>query len=60
VSGRINKLTVDVEGGQTRLVVKYFEPMDGLVVSELEYAAMSIMMRTAAQATFDDNVVSDR
>jgi transcriptional regulator with PAS, ATPase and Fis domain len=39
VSGRINELAVDVEGGQTRLVVKYFEPMDGAVVSELEYAA---------------------
>jgi DNA-binding NtrC family response regulator len=39
VSGRINELAVDVEGGQTRLVVKYIEPTDGSVVSELEYAA---------------------
>jgi hypothetical protein len=39
VSGRINELAVDVEGGQTRLVVKYFEPIDGSVVSELEFAA---------------------
>jgi DNA-binding NtrC family response regulator len=39
VFGRINELAVDVEGGQTRLVVKYFEPTDGSVVSELEYAA---------------------
>ncbi len=39
VSGRINELAVDVEGGQTRLVVKYLEPMDGSIVSELEYAA---------------------
>jgi len=39
VSGKINELAVDVEGGQTRLIVKYFEPLDGSVVSELEYAA---------------------
>jgi transcriptional regulator with GAF, ATPase, and Fis domain len=39
MSGRINELAVDVEGGQTRLVVKYFEPMDSSVVSQLEYAA---------------------
>jgi transcriptional regulator with GAF, ATPase, and Fis domain len=39
VSGRINELVVDVEGGQTNLVVKYFEPMDSAVVCELEYAA---------------------
>jgi hypothetical protein len=42
VSGRINELAVEVECGQTRLVVKYFEPMDSPVVSELEYAAHRI------------------
>jgi transcriptional regulator with GAF, ATPase, and Fis domain len=39
VSRRINELAVDVEGGQTRIVVKYVEPTDGMVVSELVDAA---------------------
>jgi DNA-binding NtrC family response regulator len=39
VSGRINELAVEVEGGQTRFVVKYFEPIDIAVICELESAA---------------------
>src|SRR5262245_46547763 len=39
VVGRISELTADVEGGQTHLVVKFYEPTDGAVVCELEYAA---------------------
>lgn len=39
VSGRVNELAVDVEGGQTRFVVKYFEPIDSAVICELESAA---------------------
>jgi hypothetical protein len=39
VVGRIGELTADVEGGQTHLVVRFYEPTDGAVVCELEYAA---------------------
>jgi DNA-binding NtrC family response regulator len=45
LSGRINELAVDVEGGQTRLIVKYLEPLDGSVVCELEYAAHLVAHR---------------
>jgi transcriptional regulator with PAS, ATPase and Fis domain len=38
VAGRISELAVGVEGGQTHLVVRFYEPMDGAVVCELEYA----------------------
>jgi len=37
--GRIGELAVGVEGGQTHLVVKFLEPLDGAVVCVLEYAA---------------------
>jgi DNA-binding NtrC family response regulator len=37
--GRIAELAVGVEGGQTRLVVRFYEPIGGAMVSELEYAA---------------------
>jgi transcriptional regulator with GAF, ATPase, and Fis domain len=39
VVGRIGELAIGVEGGQTHLVVKFLEPMDGAVMRELEYAA---------------------
>jgi hypothetical protein len=39
VTGRINELAVSFEGGQTHLVVKFREPMDGALVCELECAA---------------------
>ncbi len=39
VVGRISELVVGVEGGQTHLVVRFYEPMDGMVVCELEYAS---------------------
>jgi len=39
VVGRISELTAGVEGGQTHLVVRFYEPTDGAVVCELEYAA---------------------
>jgi len=39
VAGRTGDLAVGVEGGQTHLVVRFYEPRDGLVVCELEYAA---------------------
>jgi transcriptional regulator with PAS, ATPase and Fis domain len=39
VIGKINELAVDVEGGQTHLVVRFYEPTDGAVMGELEYAA---------------------
>jgi hypothetical protein len=39
IAGRISELAVGVEGGQPCLVVKFFEPMDGAVVCEIEYAA---------------------
>jgi len=39
VAGRIGELAVGVEGGQTHLVVRFYEPMDGAIVCELEYAA---------------------
>ena len=39
VIGRIGELTAGVEGGQTHLVVRFYEPTYGAVVCELEYAA---------------------
>ncbi len=39
VAGRIGELAVGVEGGQTHLVVRFYEHLDGAVVCELEYAA---------------------
>src|SRR5262249_15009193 len=39
VVGRISELKASVEGGQTHLVVRFYEPTDGAVVCELEYAA---------------------
>jgi len=39
VVGRISELAAGVEGGQTRLVVRFYEPTYGAVVCELEYAA---------------------
>ena len=39
VVGRISELAASVEGGQTHLVVRFYEPMDGAVVCELELAA---------------------
>ena len=39
VAGRIGELRVCVEGGQTHLVVRFYEPMDVAVVCEFEYAA---------------------
>jgi hypothetical protein len=37
--GRIKELAVSVEGGQTRLVVKFLEPLDSAAVCALEFAA---------------------
>ncbi|HEY8461840.1 MAG TPA: sigma-54 factor interaction domain-containing protein, partial [Blastocatellia bacterium] len=37
--GRISELATGVEGGQTHLVVRFYEPADGAIVCELEYAA---------------------
>jgi hypothetical protein len=37
-AGRINELAVNT-GGQTRLVVKFFEPMDSTVIRWFEYDA---------------------
>ena len=39
VVGRISELKAGVEGGQTHLVVRFYEPTHGAVVCELEYAA---------------------
>lgn len=39
VGGKGKELAVSVEGGQTRLVVKFIEPPDSAAVCELEYAA---------------------
>jgi transcriptional regulator with GAF, ATPase, and Fis domain len=39
VIGRIKELAVSVEGGQTRLVVKFLEPLDSAAVCALEFAA---------------------
>ena len=39
VVGRISELAASVEGGQTHLVVRFYEPMDGAVICELEHAA---------------------
>jgi len=39
VAGRINKLEVGVEGGQTQLIVKFLETPDSAAVCELEYAS---------------------
>src|SRR5262245_18130180 len=39
VVGRISELKAGVEGGQTHLVMRFYEPTDGAVVCELEYAA---------------------
>ena len=44
-AGRINELAVCAVGGQTRLVVKFLEPLDGAVVCELEYAAHLAALR---------------
>ena len=38
VVGRISELAASVEGGQTHLVVRFYEPIDGAVVCELEHA----------------------
>jgi transcriptional regulator with GAF, ATPase, and Fis domain len=45
VAGRIIELAVGVGGGQTHLVVKFLEPLDGAVVCELEYAAHLAALR---------------
>jgi transcriptional regulator with GAF, ATPase, and Fis domain len=45
VVGRINELAVCAVGGQTHLVVKFLEPLDGVVVCELEYAAHLAALR---------------
>jgi len=37
-TGKINEIEAGVEGRQTRLVVKFFEPLDGAAVGEFEYA----------------------
>jgi len=37
-AGRINQIAVCVKEGQTRLIVKFFEPVDSAVVCELKYA----------------------
>src|SRR5262249_11481672 len=39
VVGRIKELAISVEGGQTRLVVKFLEPLDSAAVCALEFAA---------------------
>ncbi len=39
VAGRITEVAVGVEGGQTHLVVRFYEPADGAVVYEIEIAA---------------------
>ena len=39
VAGRITEVVASVEGGQTHLVVEFYEPVDGAVVYELEIAA---------------------
>jgi transcriptional regulator with GAF, ATPase, and Fis domain len=39
VAGRISEVATGVEGGQTHLVVRFYEPVDGAVVYELEIAA---------------------
>jgi transcriptional regulator with GAF, ATPase, and Fis domain len=39
VVGRISELAAGVEGGQTHLVVRFYETTNGAVVCELEYAA---------------------
>lgn len=51
--GRISELTADVEGGQTHLVVRFYEPTDGAVVCELEYAAYLAAHRIAVLAGGD-------
>jgi transcriptional regulator with GAF, ATPase, and Fis domain len=38
VVGKINEIEAGVEGRQTQLVVKFFEPLDGAAVGEFEYA----------------------
>ena len=38
VVGKINEIEAGVEGRQTQLVVKFFEPLDGVAVGEFEYA----------------------
>jgi transcriptional regulator with GAF, ATPase, and Fis domain len=37
-TGKINEIEAGVEGRQTRLVVKFLEPLDGVAVGEFEYA----------------------
>jgi hypothetical protein len=37
-TGKINEIEAGVEGRQTQLVVKFFEPLDGAAVGEFEYA----------------------
>jgi transcriptional regulator with GAF, ATPase, and Fis domain len=37
-TGKINEIEAGVEGRQTQLVVKFFEPFDGVAVGEFEYA----------------------
>jgi hypothetical protein len=51
VSGRIIELGVDVQGGQTCLVVKYFKPMDSSVILELEHAAHLAVDRISSQSS---------
>jgi transcriptional regulator with GAF, ATPase, and Fis domain len=38
VAGKFNEIEAGVEGRQTQLVVKFFEPLDGAAVGEFEYA----------------------
>jgi DNA-binding NtrC family response regulator len=39
IAGSVCELAANVDGGQTRLIVRFYEPTDGAVVYELEYAA---------------------
>jgi DNA-binding NtrC family response regulator len=53
VVGRISELAAGVEGGETHLVVRFYEPTDGAVVCELEYAAHLAAYRIAVLAAGD-------
>ena len=53
VAGRITEVAASVDGGQTHLVVRFYEPADGSVVCELEIAAHLAAYRIAVLAGGD-------
>ena len=51
VVGKINEIGASIEGRQTQLAVKFFEPLDGAAVGEFEYACLYRKFRLGEEET---------